>query len=151
MMGFIARDAINYFPQRLTLSRRPPMQHNRRGFLTGLIAFAAAAPAIVHAKNLMPVRAPKLLNVYDNEWVGTLRVRLPNDYQVIDRPFDLAKDGMNQSDALRLDGYVERILKPRFEARCKEWRERVATAIMNGTGDGICSDSGLNTGLSWPE
>ena len=33
------------------------MAHSRRTFLTGLISFAVAAPAIVKAVNLMPVKA----------------------------------------------------------------------------------------------
>lgn len=37
---------------------------HRRGFITGL-ASALAAPAIVHAGNLMPVKSPKVLTMAD--------------------------------------------------------------------------------------
>lgn len=35
---------------------------NRRGFLTGLVSFAATAPAIVRAANIMPVRPYKSID-----------------------------------------------------------------------------------------
>lgn len=57
------------------------MNLTRRALLTGLVAFAAA-PAIVRAESLMPVRTEII-----RPSVGKfLRIRLPNDFIISDGP-----------------------------------------------------------------
>lgn len=53
---------------------------NRRKLITGLISFTAA-PAIVKIENIMPVKSYRI-----GEF---LRIRLPNDFSVIDMPFHI--------------------------------------------------------------
>ncbi len=94
------------------------MQLQRRAFLTGLGSLFAA-PAIVHATNLMPVKAivpgMRCLIDYAGEPFDALEIR----YGYVQlRP------------EWTLDKYSERILRPHIDRLAEEWRQRVEASVF---------------------
>lgn len=95
------------------------IQTNRRGFLTGLISFAATAPAIVRAASLMPVKADRLVllpywefgqlgEVYgrspmmdalpDSEFINSLKYRIAGELALKVQPATRLPNSMTYVD-----------------------------------------------------
>lgn len=58
------------------------METSRRGFITGLISFTAAAPAIVRAASLMPVKVIPPGMVTRLEVPASMVIPYLNDYEI---------------------------------------------------------------------